>query len=59
MYQSGTSGMEVRAPDAMYSEAGEDFVLTPYLREICDRALAYLEQRDAALSDGLCIVSSR
>ncbi len=43
MYQSGTSDMEVRTPEAMWPEPGEDFVLTPYLRDISERALAYLE----------------
>jgi nitric oxide reductase NorQ protein len=43
MYQSGTSDMEVRPPEAMWPEPGEDFVLTPHLKDISDRALAYLE----------------
>ena len=43
MYQSGTSDMEVRTPEAMWPEPGDDFVLTPYLKEISDRALSYLE----------------
>jgi gas vesicle protein GvpN len=43
MYQSGTSDMDVQPPEAMWPEPGEDFVLTPYLRDISDRALAYLE----------------
>ena len=43
MYQSETSEIDVRAPEAMWPEPGDDFVLTPYLKDISDRALAYLE----------------
>jgi nitric oxide reductase NorQ protein len=44
MYQSDSeSKMTVRTPDALVPEPTSDFVLTPYLQEISDRALAYLE----------------
>jgi len=43
MYQSETSEIDVRGPEAIWPEPGDDFVLTPYLKDISDRALAYLE----------------
>ncbi|WP_224249735.1 gas vesicle protein GvpN [Hyalangium gracile] len=42
--RSGQAALaEVRTPDTMQAEASENFVLTPHVRRIADRALAYLQ----------------